>query len=98
MFTGKLYRDATTALPHSSRCYRNITQRTQEADDSDLTVPLQYEYTTPAINTVTLRITMGDGSQYTKETAVVTHGSEHYDAIFLSLWNGMNEALLGKLH
>ncbi len=39
---------------------------------------------------------MADGSFYTTETMVVTHGSEHYDAIFLSLWDGMNDALLAN--
>ena len=61
---------------------------------SDLTTPLQHNYTAAAISNVTLRITMADGSQYSKETTVVTHDSEHYDAIFLSLWDGMNGALL----
>jgi hypothetical protein len=67
-----------------------------DQNSSDLTTPLQHNYTAAGISNVTLRITMADGSFHTAETVVVTHGSDHYDAIFLSLWDGMNGALLGN--
>jgi len=67
-----------------------------DQSSSDLTTPLQHDYTAAGINNVMLRITMADGSYHTAEKVVVTQGSDHYDAIFHSLWDGMNDALLAN--
>lgn len=62
---------------------------------SDPAQALEHDYTA-TFNNVTLKLTMPDGSVQTAETVIVTHAPDYIDAIFLSLWNGMNDALLAN--
>lgn len=56
-----------------------------DQSSSDLTTPLQHDYTAAGINNVTLRITMADGSYHSAETMVVTQGSDHYKEYLLRM-------------
>lgn len=89
------WRMSTTDVPASFSIDYNGDGVFDQAG-TDITMALEHEYATAAISKVTLQMTMTDGTVKTAKTVVVTHSPEYIDAIFLSLWNGMNNALLAN--
>jgi PKD repeat protein len=61
---------------------------------TDLNAALQHTYTIPGLYTVRLRVTDQQGAVFNAEVSILVQDVAAMDALFKSMWNSMNTALI----
>lgn len=67
---------------------------TTDFSTTNPTTPIVYTYPSPGAYPAAIRVTDSQGAVHTKTLYVVVNDPAQMDALFNSLWNGMNQALI----